>query len=128
MSVVIDAAALLAVLLDEPGAEIVLPVLRRARMSAVNVSESCSRGVERGSTIDAIMRVVRRFELTVVPFDVEDARLAAELRPATKRNGVSLGDRACMALAYRTRLEVLTADRRLAELDGVWDIRLRLIR
>ncbi|WP_375404394.1 hypothetical protein [uncultured Sphingomonas sp.] len=60
MTVVIDAAALLAVLLDEPGAEVVLPVLRTSIMSAVNLSESCSRGVERGATIEAVLGATRR--------------------------------------------------------------------
>ena len=128
MTAIIDAAALLALLLDEPGGQMVLPVLRTSVMSAVNVSESCSRGVERGATIAAILGSIQRFEIAVVQFDLVQARIAAELRPPTKHVGASLGDRACLALAQMRGLPIYTADRRMGSLQGQLGIDIRLIR
>lgn len=128
MTVVIDAAALLAVLLDEPGAAAVLPVLRASTMSAVNVSEACSRAVERGATIEAVLDAVRNFEVAVIPFDLAQARLAAELRPGTRHVSSSLGDRACLALAQLRSLPIYTADRRMGSLDGQLGFSIQLIR
>jgi PIN domain nuclease of toxin-antitoxin system len=128
VTAIIDAAALLALLLDEPGAQTVMPVLRASMMSAVNVSESCSRGVERGATIAAVLDSIRRFEIAVVPFDLVQARIAAELRPAIKHVGASLGDRACLALAQVRGLPIYTGDRRMGSLQGQLGIDIRLIR
>lgn len=128
MTAIIDAAALLALLLDEPGGETVLPILRASTMSAVNVSESCSRGVERGATITAVFDAIRRFEISVVPFDNAQAKVAAELRPPTKHVGSSLGDRACLALARLRGLPIYTADRRMGLLQSQLGIDIRLIR
>lgn len=128
MTAIIDASALLALLLDEPGGQVVLPVLRASAMSAINVSESCSRGVERGATIAAVVASIRRFEITVVPFDVAQAEMAAELRPSTKHVGASLGDRACLALARMRGLPIYTGDRRMGLLQGQLGIDIRLIR
>ena len=128
MTAIIDAAALLAVLLDEPGAAEVIPVLRASTMSALNVSESCSRGMERGATIAGVLGSIRRFEIAVVPFDAAQAKLAAELRPPTKHVGASLGDRACLALAQMRGLPIYTGDRRMGSLQGQLGIDIRLIR
>ena len=128
MSAIIDAAALLALLLDEPGGETVLPVLRASTMSAVNLSESCSRGVERGATIAAVLASIRRFEIAVVPFDLAQAEAAAELRAPTKHVGASLGDRACLALAQMRGMPIYTGDRRMGSLQGQLGIDIRLIR
>lgn len=125
---ILDASALLCVLLDEDGAAAVIPILRGANMSAVNVSESCARGAERGGTIAAVLRAIERFEIVAHPFDLDLARRTAELRPATRHAGASLGDRACLALAERLAQPVYTADRRLASLDGSLVIPIRLIR
>jgi len=64
--------------------------------------------------------------VTIVPFGAEDAELAAQLRSSTQILGLSLADRACLALAARTDLPALTADRAWAGLDV--GIRVRLFR
>lgn len=128
MSGVIDASALLAVLLEEPGGDMVLPLLRGAVMSAVNVSESASRGAERRLPEGAILRIVTRFEIEVAPFDLSLAIATADLRPLTRAAGASLGDRACLALAAQREVPLFTADRRLGSLAGQLDIDIRLIR
>jgi PIN domain nuclease of toxin-antitoxin system len=126
MSAVIDASALLATLLDEDGAEAVIPVMRGSAMSAVNASECFSRAVDRGAAAKAVAAMLRDFEIEIVPFGLEDAAAAADLRPKTKHVGASLGDRACLALAMKLGQALYTGDRRLAELD--LDIDIRLIR
>lgn len=55
--------------------------------------------------------------VTVLPFDVEDAELAAGLRPLTIRAGLSLADRACLALAAKLKIPAITADRAWKKLD-----------
>jgi PIN domain nuclease of toxin-antitoxin system len=121
---VLDASALLAVLLDEPGGDRVLPVLQGAVMSAVNLSESVSRAIDRGFPASDALALVDRFRLTVSAFDRKQAELAAGLRLAMRAKGLSLGDRACLALALDLDCPVLTADRAWAALDLGVDIRL----
>lgn len=124
MRLVLDASALLAVLLDEPGGDRVLPVLQGAVMSAVNLSESVSRAIDRGFPASDALALVDRFRLTVSAFDRKQAELAAGLRLAMRAKGLSLGDRACLALALDLDCPVLTADRAWAALDLGVDIRL----
>lgn len=111
MSVVLDASAILAVVLDEPGRERVLPVMTGASVSAINLGEVLSRAVDQGFVVERVADGLARLEMQVIPFEHDDAVEAARLRTATKRIGASLGDRACLALAQRLRLPVLTADR-----------------
>lgn len=111
MSVVLDASAILAVILDEPGRERVLPVMTGASVSAINIGEVLSRAVDQGFEVDRVADGLTRLEMKVLPFEQGDAVEAARLRTATKPIGASLGDRACLALARRLRLPVLTADR-----------------
>ena len=124
MRLVLDASALLAVLLDEPGSDQVLPVLQEAMMSAVNPSESVSRAIDRGFPASDVLSLVDRFRLTVSVFDRRQAELAAALRPATRAMGRSLRDRACLALALDLDCPVLTADRAWIRLDLGVDVRL----
>lgn len=112
MKAALDASALLALLLDEPGAARVEAVLAEgAAISAVNLAEVFSKQAERGHAPEAVReRLVREGllgqVLEVFPFTEEDALEAARLRPL----GLSLGDRACLALARRLGLPALTAD------------------
>lgn len=119
-----DAAALLAVLLDEPGQDVVFPVLRGSYVSAVNASECCSRAVERGGSAAAVLALIRQFEVETVAFDLRQAIAAADLRQGTRHLGLSLGDRACLALADSLTVPIYTGDRRLAQFSGTVDVRL----
>lgn len=127
--VVLDASALLALLNEEPGAEEVAGVVTGGdcQMSAVNWSEVLARiprmEVAQRSRLDSLLDSLPQL-LTVVPFDEVDAERAAELRAPTERQGLSLGDRACLALALRSQLRVLTADRVWADVDVGAEIRL----
>lgn len=128
MTVVVDASAVMALMLAEPGADQVLRIVRRSLMSAVNVSECCARGVERGASAEDVLSIIRGYEITVVPFDLQGALDAARLREPTRPLGASLGDRACLALGHRHGAPVYTGDRRLADLDAAIGIEVRLIR
>lgn len=117
MSTVFDSSALLAVVFRERGAEAAARALNGAMISAVNAAEVVSRLVDSGTGAAAARAVLLAFGLTIRPFDAALAIDAGLLRAATRALGLSLGDRACMALARRERARVITADRSWAALD-----------
>jgi PIN domain nuclease of toxin-antitoxin system len=115
--VVLDTSAFLAVANVEPGAEKVHAVLRRAVISSVNLSEILSKLVRKGMTLPRAEEYVRQFVAEVVAFDTSLASLAAELDLQTRAFGLSLGDRACLALGKSLNALVLTADQVWAKVD-----------
>ena len=121
---VLDASAVLAVYFDEPGADRVRLALPGSLLSAVNFTEVIGKCLDRGEALGAVLRKLATMGLAVVAHDAQLARRAGELRPLTKRLGMSLADRACLALAERERLPALTADRSWASLDLEIDIHL----
>jgi ribonuclease VapC len=114
---VLDASALLAVLLQERGADVVEPRVAGAAISAVNYSEVLKKAVEKGGTLDGAASVVRGLQLQIVPFEEWSARDAARLYPPTKDKGLSFADRACLSLALELGARLYTADKRLADVD-----------
>ena len=119
---ILDASALLALIQREAGYEHVLSALPRARMSTVNLSEVLSKQTA-GHRAQPLEDWLEELGIAVDDFTREDARTAAELVGATRKYGLSLGDRACLALARRTALPVLTADRAWKRLDVGIDVR-----
>jgi ribonuclease VapC len=116
-SVVLDASAVLALLANERGADLVQRALGSALMSAVNLAEVLTKLGERGVP-QAEQRTIRTsLGLDIRRFDEASAWTAAQLRNATKKYGLSMGDRACLALALDEGLPVLTADRAWLTLD-----------
>lgn len=112
--IVLDASALLAYLLDEAGAEAVEEALAQpALIGAVNLAEALAKLADAGQDPDDAVSGIAALALEVVPFDEELAVETARLRPLTARAGLSLGDRACLALGRVRRLPVLTA-------EGAW--------
>jgi PIN domain nuclease of toxin-antitoxin system len=109
--VVLDSSAVLALVNREPGGERVLAALPDAVISAVNLSEVVAKLVDRGATMAAIEEALSILRLDVRSFDTELARAAGELRRLTRDRGLSLGDRACLALAAQLGAVALTADR-----------------
>jgi len=110
--IVLDASALLAVLYGEPGTDQLSPqLLSAATSSTVNLAEVQSRlvsqGIDPGDAWEATLSPIR--EATV--FTSEHAKIAGNLVAQTSPLGLSLGDRACLALAIALRVPVYTADR-----------------
>jgi PIN domain nuclease of toxin-antitoxin system len=122
-SVVLDASALLAHIRAERGSEPVAELAPEALMSTVNLAEVFSKLMERGLTAEQADAIAFRYGFEVVPFDEELAREVGVLRPATKTLGLSLGDRACLALAQREGLPVITTDRNWTKLALAIEIR-----
>ncbi len=108
---VLDASALLALLFDEPGAELVEGRLTASVMSAVNLSEVMHKSLERGVAVESLRDDLEALGVDVLAFDGGAAEEAANLRLATRAAGLSLGDRACLALARQLDLPAVTADR-----------------
>lgn len=123
---VLDASALLAVLLRERGGEVVAPVLYGALVSAVNYSEVFKKAIERRGEVREIEQLLDRQALQVVPFDRVRAIAAAELLPYTSPHGLSFADRACLATGREFGLPVFTAETRMGDIK--LDVTVTLIR
>ena len=126
MSIVYDSSAVLAILLDEPGARRAGETLDDGVLSAVNASEVVARLIDQGAKDDDARGALQGLDLAIRPFDESLAVVAGLLRRSTRRRGLSLGDRACLALALRERAPVLTADRAWTTLE--LDVEVELIR
>lgn len=121
---VLDSSAILAFFFEEPGAEVVERNLLGAAISTVNLTEIVSRLVERGAPSAQVRRLINRVMLDVHPFGFNAAIATGLLRSTTRALGLSLGDRACLALAQELRRPVLTADRIWIKLDLGVEVRL----
>jgi ribonuclease VapC len=117
MTVVLDASAVLAILNRETGADAVKKNLSQSLMSVVNVVEVGTRLVDGGMTAAAAREAIELLEIGMVDFDQKLADATVELREATRAVGLSLADRACLALALREKAIAVTADRVWAKVD-----------
>jgi len=114
---VLDSSAVLAVLLDESGADNALRYFQSGQCCSVNVTEIVARLIDKGRTPDEAVSDFLDTGIDIDGFDPELAILAGRLRAATKHKGLSLGDRACLAMAIRKNAVAVTADRDWADLD-----------
>jgi PIN domain nuclease of toxin-antitoxin system len=121
--IVLDASALIAVLREEPGSAAVEAVLDDAAISAVNLSEVQAKLVERGTPPEIAWSWLVDLDLDVVDFDAPQARVAGDLRTLTRSHGLSLADRACLALAQVLGAPAMTADRAWSGLEVGIEIR-----
>ena len=124
MSLVLDASSLLAFLHDEPGADRVWSVLSGAMVCAVNWSEVVQKSLRRQADITGMRQEFAEAGVSFMPFTQEQAEIAALLWDKTRRHGLSLADRACLALAMERQLPILTADRAWSALSLDLDIQL----
>ncbi len=122
--VVLDSSAVLALLLEERGAERVAAAMRQSEMSIVNMSEVVTKIAEAGGDPDETFGIVVSYGVRVQAFREAHAIEVARLRPLTKHLGLSLGDRACLALGKSSGLPILTADGGMARADVGLDIRM----
>jgi PIN domain nuclease of toxin-antitoxin system len=122
--VVLDASAVLAVLHREAGSASVEPHMFGAFVSSVNLAEVGTRLSDRGIPMAEARAMIERLGVRIIAFDEALAYESAALRRATRSRGLSLGDRACLALARRDGLPVMTADRTWSKLDIGIEIKL----
>jgi ribonuclease VapC len=115
--VVLDASALLAWLVQEPGADEVGGYLPRAAISAVNLSEVLYRGQSLGRRVATLPSRLQYLGLQVEPFTAEHALIATEIFARDRRRVLSLADRCCLATAIRLGVPAVTDDRAWATLD-----------
>ena len=121
---VLDASAILALLNDESGAGMVQELLPSAIISAVNYAEVVTRLSLLGMQVDEIHEALDMLGLAVISFDEGLSFQTGALANATKQYGLSLGDRACLALALKTGYSTVTSDKVWQELNIGVDIRL----
>ena len=114
---VLDASAILALLNNEPGSEIVINALSEAVISSINLSEVVAKLADSGMPEIEIRSAIETLSLEVINFDPEMAYAAGMLRPLTRKAGLSFGDRACLALGKALSLPVLTSDKAWANLE-----------
>ena len=121
-AVVLDASALLALILGEPGSEKVQGVLTDCAMTTVNLAEVVGHFARIGAREADIRLMLDPLPFVRVALDEELAFTAGLMLPATRRIRLSFGDRACLALANKLGVRALTADRgwqRIAKAVGV---------
>jgi PIN domain nuclease of toxin-antitoxin system len=109
--VVFDSSAILAVLLSERGADVVLPVLQGGLLSSVNFIEIYTRVITAGAAPVHAWNSILSLQCEICPLTETQARIAAELVAVTRPFGLSLGDRACLALAIERDAKIYTTDR-----------------
>jgi ribonuclease VapC len=110
--VVLDASAILAVINAEPGAgKLTSDLLAGAVASTVNLAEVQSKLVSRGWTFEQAWEDATSPVREIVFFDEEQAKIAGDLVMHTQHLGLSLGDRACLALGMAIKLPVYTAEK-----------------
>jgi PIN domain nuclease of toxin-antitoxin system len=124
VKVVLDASAVLALTNGEPGSARVREVVSAALVSAVNYAEVGARLCDLGANPAHVSAQLRVLGFSVVPFDDAAAEEAIRLRDVTRHAGLSLADRACLALAIREGAVAVTADRTWSTLEVGCEIEL----
>lgn len=115
-SAVFDSSAVIALLRDEPGADLIAEYAGGALISAVNLQEAIKVLLADGASVEVARGLIDSLNLEVRSHDVADAYAAAALFAATKTKGSGLGDRTCMALAIAEGLPAITTDKQWNEL------------
>ena len=125
---VLDASAILAALFREPGAGVVETYYEAGIVSSVNLSEVAAKLSDRGMPSIKAQELLSGLGLAIRPFDERQAYTAGALREATRSSGLSLGDRACLALGLAEGVPVVTVDRKWAEVSEVVGVEVLLAR
>ncbi|HLM60628.1 MAG TPA: type II toxin-antitoxin system VapC family toxin [Pyrinomonadaceae bacterium] len=114
---VLDASAVLAVLNGERGEKKVVPLLAESAVSTVNLTEVAAKLLEAGMDEKSAQLAVAVLGIgEIVEFTEGLVWEAARLTPLTRQYGLSLGDRACLALAIKLKVPAVTADKEWAKL------------
>ena len=121
---VLDTSVVLASLQNEAGGDFATELIPTALLLSVNLAEAATKLAKDGLDRRAVREVLGALDCEIVPFDASLAFDTGLLRPLTAKQGLSLGDRACLALALSRNLPAYTAERSWAELNLGIDIRL----
>jgi len=121
---VLDASALLALLNNEDGVDVVQELLPEAVISAVNFSEVVAWLSRFGVPAGDIPDMLDVLGLTIIPFDKDLAYSTGQMAGLTKSLGLSLGDRACLALTMQLNATAVTADKIWGNLTSMVQIKL----
>jgi PIN domain nuclease of toxin-antitoxin system len=114
--VILDASALLALIQEESGAEMIKPLLKFSVMSTVNIAETLSVLQRANITPQEGLILITDIITTIIPFDLEQAEQVAKLHLLVQSKGLSLADRACIALGIKLQIPIYTADKIWKEL------------
>jgi PIN domain nuclease of toxin-antitoxin system len=116
-TVILDASALLAVVLKEKGADIVVKALEEGNtcMTTVNLAEVMVKMYEHTFSKEDINAFMDGLSIHVIDVDMELAHIAASYYPKTKSLGLSLADKICFAAAALGNYKALTTDRAWAK-------------
>jgi ribonuclease VapC len=123
---VVDSSAVLAVLLGERGSDRVIPVLAGGLLGTVNLVEVHTRMISLGGVPAHVWDRILSLNCEICSLTQEQARISAELITTTRPFGLSLGDRACLALALERKATVYTTDREWTRLG--LDLKIEVIR
>jgi len=127
-AIVVDASAILAAILGEAGGDTVFDLLEDAMVSTVNMAEVYTYAAINALPTAAIDAFFADTGIEIASFDHAQAVTAGQLAGLTRKAGLSLGDRACLALARLREADVLTADRPWQQVADAVGLTVTLIR
>lgn len=122
---VLDSSAVMALLFNECGSQLLTgDFMQDGVIGTVNLTEVHTNLVSRGFTFEAAWHEACKYIAIIEPFTLQHAKLAGSLIAQTRTRGLSLGDRACLALAITLNAPVYTTDQAWRDLNVGCEIRL----
>jgi ribonuclease VapC len=127
---VMDSSAILAILRGEPGCDYVQELLQseECAISSVNMAEVGSKLIDYGLPPEEFPRIARQLQIDIVDFNTDQSIQSAQIRKITRSAGLSLGDRACVALTQLMKGCVVTSDRAWIDIAETTQIKVLMIR